>query len=760
MGKKRLRHLSLTRRDLIKAGAGAWALDVKSGRSHAETGGFSASPPQTGHQLPSVAQARYYKHVFFDYSLTPDAYYYSAGKSTGPSTIRLHDGKLPVDSTTFFEPPNAVRLDWKSMPNGNWEAELRVVNFRFREINFGGDTLYFWCFSHQGIPETALPLIQMREADQSFSVPVRLGWFIRGVLGGKWVRVEIPLVQFATDSIYAFDPHRVQSIFFVQGATDGIPRSLIIDQVKIDHAAIASSNQAPPPEPWGVRAVGYELHVDLTWEPVESDLLQQYVIYRSLDGRQFEPIGIQAPAITRYTDFLGGQNQRASYKVAASGRNDRQSSLSSEAVASTRPVTDDELLTMLQEACFRYYWEGAHPVSRTTLENIPGDDNIVATGATGFGIMALIVGVARGFITRSQGIHRLSEMLEFFERAPRYHGVWSHYMDGRTGKSVPVFGMFDNAGDLVETSYLMQGLLTARQYFRGDSDPERKLYQRITRLWETVEWDWYRRTPDGDGLYWHWSPEWSWYINHRITGWNETMIVYLLAVASPTHPVLASLYYTGWASDPNYVNGHTFYGIKLFVGGDRGGPLFFTQYSFMGFDARGIHDRYTDYFENNRNIARINRAYCIQNPGHYEGYGGDCWGLTASDDPWGYTPHEPSLDLDNGTMTPTGALASFPYTPEAALDAFKHFYRKLGDRLWGVYGPRDAFNQTQDWFAPIYMGLNQAPIAVMIENYRSGLLWKHFMANPEIRSALERIGFRPDSTTGVIGTEALRTLDI
>jgi exo beta-1,2-glucooligosaccharide sophorohydrolase (non-reducing end) len=750
MGKKQLQHLSLTRRDLIKTGAGtgAWALGLKRRRSHAENSGFSASPSQTGHLLPSVAQARYYRHTFFDYSETPDSYYYSGGKSTPPSTLQLQDGKLPVDSKTFFAPPNALRLEWKSMPSGNWEAELWVVRFRFREINFEGDTLYFWCFSHQGIPAAALPLIQMREGDQSFSAPLRLEKFLPRVPAGKWVEARIPLRHFATYSIYAFDPHRVESIFFIQGASDATPRTLIIDQVKIDDATIASSNQAPPPVPQRLRAVGYELHVDLTWEPVDSDDLQQYVIYRSLDGRRFEPIGIQAPAVTRYSDFLGRQNQRAYYKVTASGRNYRQSSLSSEATASTRRLTDDELLTMLQAACFRYYWEGAHPVSRTTLENIPGDDNVVATGATGFGIMALIAGVARGFITRGQGIGRLSKMLDFFESAPRYHGAWSHYMDGRTGNSVPVFGMFDNAGDLVETSYLMQGLLAARQYFRGESDPERRLYSRITRLWETVEWDWYRRTPDGDALYWHWSPQWSWYLNHRITGWNETMIVYLLAIASPTHPVPASLYYTGWASDPNYVNRHTFYGIKLFVGGDRGGPLFFTQYSFMGFDSRGIHDRYADYFENNRNIARINRAYCIQDPGHYEGYGGDCWGLTASDDPWGYTPHEPSLDLDNGTMTPTGALASFAYTPEASLAALKHFYRDLGDRLWGVYGPRDAFNQSQDWFARIYMGLNQAPIAVMIENYRSGLIWKHFMANPEIRPALERIGFLSNQPDG------------
>jgi hypothetical protein len=449
-------------------------------------------------------------------------------------------------------------------------------------------------------------------------------------------------------------------------------------------------------------------------------------------------------------------------------------------------MTDDELLTMLQEECFRYYWESAHPDSGSTLENIPGDDRIVATGASGFGIMALIVGVDRGFVTREQGAERLAKIVSFFEKAPRYHGVWSHFMNGHTGESLPVFGVFDNAGDLVETAFLMEGLLSARQYFHGDDAVEENLYSRITRLWETVEWDWYRRSPQSDALFWHWSPDFAWHINHRITGYNEAMMVYLLGIASPTHSVPPDLYYTGWAgqsaaavnyrrgwslggnanSKPNadastgaatkssklgaaatgtagdhYVNAHTYFGIKLDVGVGTGGPLFFAHYSYMGFDPRGLGDRFTDYFQNNRNMARINRDYCIANPKHFEGYGADNWGLTASDGPKGYLAHAPDANDDDGTMTPTGALASFPYTPEASMAAFKHFYRDLGDRMWDIYGPRDALNESADWVSPIYMGLNQAPITVMIENYRTGLIWKLFMSNPEIQPMLDKIGF-------------------
>ena len=495
----------------------------------------------------------------------------------------------------------------------------------------------------------------------------------------------------------------------------------------------------------------------MRWEPSPGTSVARYVIYRSLDGQPFEPIGIQLPDTFRYSDFLGKSGVKAEYKVTASDSNYRQSALSAAASAATREFSDDELLTMVQESCFRYYWDGADPYSGMARENIPGDDRVVATGASGMGIGALIVGVDRGFITREQGVERLTKIVSFLEQAQRYHGVWSHYMDGNTGKTMPVFGMYDDGGDLVETSFLMQGLLAARQYFRGNSAAEQALYSRITALWESVEWDWYREKPDSPFLYWHWSANWTWQIHHNLIGFNEVMITYLLSIASPTHGVPADMYYSGWASQSeralqyregwggtkdgdHYSNGNTYYDIKLDVGVGTGGPLFFTHYSFFGFDPHALHDRFTpSYFENNRNIALINRAYVIANPKHFPGYGADAWGLTASDGPYGYVAHAPDKTNDFGTLTPTGALSSFPYTPEASMPALKHYYRDLGAQLWDIYGFRDAYNVQQNWYSPIYMGLNQAPIVVMIENHRSGLVWKSFMANPEIGEMLQKL---------------------
>jgi hypothetical protein len=411
-------------------------------------------------------------------------------------------------------------------------------------------------------------------------------------------------------------------------------------------------------------------------------------------------------------------------------------------------MSDDELLTMVEEASFRYYAEANEPHSGMTRENTPGNDDVVAVGASGFGIMALIVGADRGFISRQHAIDRLLRITAFLQAADRYHGVWPHFLSGSTGHTLPVFGMYDNGADLVETSFLMEGLLSARQYFKGDSPLERELYSRITHLWETVDWNWFRATPQRDALYWHWSPDYSFYIANRLQGWNEVMITYLLAIASPTHGVPASLYSTGFTGQGpdghRYGVRETYYGIPLDMNYSPGspGPLFFTDYSYMGYDPHGRRDPYANYFENNRNEALVSQAYGIANPHHWKGYGADDWGLTAVDGPEGYSEYKPFTE-DDGTIAPTGAISAFAYTPQQSMLALKHFYRDLGAQVWDIYGFRDAFNLQENWYSGITMGLNQAPMAVMIENHRTGLVWRSFMANPEIQPMLKNIGLTP-----------------
>lgn len=402
-------------------------------------------------------------------------------------------------------------------------------------------------------------------------------------------------------------------------------------------------------------------------------------------------------------------------------------------------IPDEELLTKVQEQTFKYFWDFGHPVSGLARErNTSGET--VTSGGSGFGLMAILVGIERGFITRSEGIDRLDKMVTFLgEKADRFHGVWSHWLNGTTGNVIP-FSSNDDGGDLVETAFMVQGLLTVRQYLKDGDVQEAELIEKINTLWEEVEWDWYTR--EGQHvLYWHWSPDYGWEKNHRISGWNEALIVYVLAAASPTHSIDKEVYTEGWARDGAMVNtnGNSYYGYTLPLRSDKGGPLFFSHYSFLGLDPRNLEDQYANYWEQNVTHTLINRAYSIDNPRNYLGYSANSWGLTASDGNSGYSAHSP--DNDRGVITPTAALSSFPYTPEYSMDALKHFYYILGDRLWGGYGFYDAFNITEGWTASSYLAIDQGPIIVMIENHRSGLLWDLFMSAPEVQNGLTKLGF-------------------
>lgn len=399
-------------------------------------------------------------------------------------------------------------------------------------------------------------------------------------------------------------------------------------------------------------------------------------------------------------------------------------------------ITDEQLLTLVQRQTFRYFWDFAHPESGMARErNTSGD--IVTSGGSGFGIMAIIVAIERGFITRAEGVSRMEKIVTFLEKADRFHGAWSHWINGVTGKAVP-FSQKDNGGDLVETSFLAQGLITFRQYLDENQPGEQSLATRINDLWRGIEWDWYTRGGE-KVLYWHWSPDYEWEMNHPIRGYNEALITYVLAASSPTHPVTADVYHQGWAGNGGIKNGKLFYDIQLPVGYDYGGPLFFAHYSFLGLDPRKLKDRYADYWQQNVNHTLINRSYVIDNPANYAGYSEKIWGLTASDNQNGYSAHSPTNDL--GVITPTAAISSIPFTPEYSLDAIRSFYYFLGDRLWGEYGFYDAFNPTAGWYANSYLAIDQGPIVSMIENHRTGLLWDLFMSAPEVREGLEKLEF-------------------
>ena len=417
-------------------------------------------------------------------------------------------------------------------------------------------------------------------------------------------------------------------------------------------------------------------------------------------------------------------------------------------VKNNKELSDNELLDLVQKQTFNYFWEGAEPTSGLALERIHLDDiypsndkNIITTGGSGFGLMAILVGIERGFITREQGLERFEKITAYLEKADRFHGAWPHWMVGETGKTKP-FSTKDDGGDLVETAFLVQGLLTAKQYFNTDAKRENELRNKIQQLWEEVEWSWYTKGGE-DVLYWHWSTNFGWEKNFAVKGYNECLIMYVLAASSPTFPISKAVYEKGWARSGGIVSKEIFYDEEVVLDhngpeDEPVGPLFWAHYSHLGLNPTGLKDQYADYWKLNQNHAKIHYKYALDNPKKFKGYGEDLWGMTSSYSMKGYKTHRPGNDY--GVISPTAALSSFPYTPIESMKMLKNLY-KNHDSLIGKYGPYDAFSLQDNWFLPRYLAIDQGPIPVMIENYRTGLLWNLFMKNTDVQNGLNKLNF-------------------
>lgn len=688
-------------------------------------------------------------YFYFQDSQNSVYYDYSWMALTAPSELERELEpelrKFPVESVIpAKQGVNCLRLKWKSVEGGNWFAIAAADGWNDFNIS-QTDTMIFWLQSIEGIDSTDLPNVFVEDITNKKSVFIPVGNWSSDLAAGVWTRITIPMDNFLTSGD-GVDYTVVKTIGFAQNASDGIEHTLLVDDMRV----IKGDGSFPQVgTPQGVAARAFEYHIELSWDHNPEDYLKAYEIERSLDGGDTYSVIAQVEKGTRYyIDWVKslGETVEAYYRLKALNEASEPSVPSESVVAVTSALSDEELLDMVQEYTFRYFWDHAHPSSGMSRERNTSE-NTVTSGGSGFGLMAIPVGIERGYISREEGVAHILKMLNFLESADRFHGAWSHWINGNTGSAIP-FSTYDNGGDIVETSYVAQGLLTIRQYFTGENADEQMIVQKATQLWEAIEWDWYRKN-DSQSIYWHWSPDYEWQMNMVVRGWNEAAIVYLLAIASTTHGVPASLWNTGWATSSSYTNDNSFYGYRIYVGSDYGGPLFFAHYSFLGFDPRDKTDEYTNYFDNNRNISLIHQAYCESNPKKYKGYSSSCWGITASDDPDGYLAHEPNSTRDNGTISPTAALSSFPYTPDESMLALRHFYRELGDRIWDWMGFVDAFNEQRNWFASSYLAIDQGPILLMIENYRSQLLWNLFMANPEIQPMMDAIGFRsqPNSST-------------
>ena len=498
-------------------------------------------------------------------------------------------------------------------------------------------------------------------------------------------------------------------------------------------------------------ATGYDSHVELRWEDFQSKTENKtYQVYARLkNSDEFELRGETSESF--YLDFVTdlGRNIALEYQVVPKF-NGKEKKAAGPVAVEVRDFTDEELMNMVQQYTFRYFWDFGEPNTGLSHERTHSKQgNIITIGGSGFGVMAIVVGVERGWITREEGLDKLLRATEFLETTDRFHGMWAHWYNAEGG-TVREFGKMDNGGDIVESAFMIQGLLTVKEYFNEPTKKEEELRERITRLWHDMDWDWY--TNGANTLIWHWSPEHGFEKNHGIRGYNECLIAYILGVSSPTHAINPEAYHESWAGwdNPNFANYTEYYDMILPLGNKRwfGGPLFFAHYSYLGLDPRGLADKYANYWQQNRRHTLINRAYCIDNPYGHKGYGEDFWGLSAGDKvPEGYSAHAPGYIRDLGTIGPTAALSSMPYTPIESMKVLKNLYRNHGKHLWGPYGFYDGINLSvsdnpEEQVRKTYIGIDQGPILIMIENHRSVLLWDHFMKNEDILRGLKKLDFK------------------
>jgi hypothetical protein len=696
------------------------------------------------------------QEVWFFYEGTDNAFYDQGIVNVGsmspsffehthpPGGPQWND-KIPC-STTAFKGATSLKFNYTSNENGNWRATVFRKGWTTAELA-GLDSLSFYMYSESTFPVAALPLIGLIAVNKSGTGDVSsklypLSAYNSDIPAGQWIRVGIPLSVITGDNENSqLNFAAVKGVIFNQSEKNGTSRLILIDEIT------AFKSLAEIPSIKDLVAEGYDSHAELNWEVPLSGLT--YKIEASFDGgTTYEPRG--QTTNDYYLDFVPskGRNKEVNYRITTlvQGRE----SMPVETSANLRDFTDDELMDMFQRYTFRYFWEGAHQASGMALERSNGNGRTVASGATGMGLMAMIVAYEREYRPRHEIKDRILKILHFLENCDRHHGAWSHWYNGDTFRTQP-FSPDDDGGDIVETSFVAQALLALKNYFSETDAKSEQIRQKSNQLWREIRWDWYRNG-NQNVLYWHWSPNFGFAKNMKVTGWNECLVTYVMAASSPTYSIPKEVYDEGWARNGQMVRKRTYYVYDIYLSPDWGGPLFWIHYSHLGINPKGLKDQYADYWQEYVNTAKIHHAYAIDNPFYFPSYGAKNWGLTASDSPFGYKAHEPMRN-DNGTISPTAALASMPYTPEESMKALKYFYRERGSELFGKYGPYDAFNDAQNWVQKAWIGIDQGPILVMIENHRSGLLWETVMKNEELQAGLNKLGFQfevPTSTTNII----------
>ena len=575
-----------------------------------------------------------------------------------------------------------------------------------------------------------------------------------------WQRTGFAIADFGPLGL--FDITQVKTVRFVHGGVNPSLRTLWVDYV----AGIEREAGGPelPDAPSDIVIEAGDESVVLRW--TRTIRTGGYHVYRQADAETpFERLTENPTIEPNFVDLTAENGETYSYVVRSVGLTGLLGGDSASLEATPLAESEDVFIDFVAELAFDYFWDEANPANGLVKDRST-QTSAASIAAVGFGLSAITVGIDRGWITREEGRTRVLNTLRFFRNCPQsdatsnvcgYRGFFYHFLNMQTGHRAGTTEL-----STIDTALLLGGVLHAREYFSEENADEAEIRTLADAIYDRVEWDWAANRPPLVTL--GWKPEQEFAIcNGNLCDWrgyNEAMILYILGLGSSTHP-LPDGAWDAWTASYDSDWG-TFYGYTFL----SFPPLFGHQYSHLWVDFRGIQDDYMrgkgiDYFENSRRATLANRAYSIDNPNSYPNYGPDEWGLTASDDPFGYRAHgAPPAQADNGTITPTAAGGSIAFTPDESRAALRNFYQSYRPRIWGKYGLVDAYNIRENWFDDVFLGIDQGPFVIMIENLRTESIWDAFMQNEDVQRGLARAGFTGSGVASEDEAEAAKELTL
>ena len=708
----------------------------------------------------SLAQSKIPIVVFDEDDAAGSGYYDASwGTRQGSSLLTLAGSagdKLPIVNGRASSGTQCGLLQWTSAPGALWGLYVSSPGWLARDAS-EYDSLTLMVNGPAAIDTAALPWIAMESTTNQKSSLVSVAAYLSAGLDadtGSWQRVSIPLTAF--EPYGSFLLAQFKDFWFSQRPADNVQHTIWFDDVRL----VGKQSTVVAVAVNGLIGYGGDRSVLLHWDPDSAQVPDGYHVYRATEiSATFTRLTTTAAVLTGWSDVTVSNGQPYWYYVRAVGGGAVEGPPSDTIAITPQSFTaENDFLEYMQRAAVDYFWYEANPVNGL-IRDRSQRGSPASIAATGFGLSAIAVGVDHGWITRAAARDRVLATLNTFWNGPQgtavsgmigYRGFFYHFLDMTTATRMV---SWDTELSSIDTGLLLAGILDVKQFFTGPDATETRIRELADSIYVRIEWDW--MCNGGASLTHGWKPPGG-FLPYRWTGYCEAMILYILAMGAPAHAIPGSAW-TAWTSGYNWLSnqyGYSFLGFP---------PLFGHQYSHCWIDFRNIADSYIvakgiTYAENTRRATLAQQAYCIANPGGFTGYGALLWGLTACDGPTGtgYLGYSargapgPGT-TDDGTIAPTAAGGSLPFTPEISIPTLRNMYDQYRTTLWTPYGFADAFNLKANWWDPDVIGIDQGPIALMTENYRTGSLWSRSMTNANIRAGLIAAGFQ--------GVEAVPVVD-